>query len=83
MVETSSLSAVQPPEPTYDLTIMDELDETKVLSCLQIETIVYASQVSYLLAVDTSLFLNLCMYCICCKSRFLYAEAPLSSAYWC
>ncbi|KAF2918631.1 protein FORGETTER 1 isoform X3 [Oryza sativa Japonica Group] len=44
VVETSSLSAVQPPEPTYDLTIMDELDETKVLSCLQIETIVYASQ---------------------------------------
>ncbi|KAF0899526.1 hypothetical protein E2562_020008 [Oryza meyeriana var. granulata] len=44
VVETSSLSAVQPPEPTYDLTIMDELDETKVLSCLQIETIVYACQ---------------------------------------
>uniref|UniRef100_A0A0D9X5G9 PHD-type domain-containing protein n=1 Tax=Leersia perrieri TaxID=77586 RepID=A0A0D9X5G9_9ORYZ len=40
VVETSSLSAVQPPEPTYDLAIMDELDETKVLSCLQIETIV-------------------------------------------
>uniref|UniRef100_A0A0A9DCW7 Strawberry notch AAA domain-containing protein n=1 Tax=Arundo donax TaxID=35708 RepID=A0A0A9DCW7_ARUDO len=40
VVETSSLSAVQPPEPTYNLTIMDELDETNALSCLQIETIV-------------------------------------------
>ncbi|CAL5030144.1 unnamed protein product [Urochloa decumbens] len=44
VVETSSLSAVQPPEPTYTLSIMDELDETKALSCLQIETIVYACQ---------------------------------------
>jgi hypothetical protein len=47
VVETSSLSAVQPPEPTYNLNIMDELDETKALSCLQIETIVYACQVGY------------------------------------
>ncbi|AQK46026.1 RING/FYVE/PHD zinc finger superfamily protein [Zea mays] len=45
VVETSSLSAVQPPEPTYCLNIMDELDETNALSCLQIETIVYACQV--------------------------------------
>nr|CAB3485712.1 unnamed protein product [Digitaria exilis] len=44
VVETSSLSAVQPPEPTYNLNIKDELDETKTLSCLQIETIVYACQ---------------------------------------
>ncbi|RCV35324.1 hypothetical protein SETIT_7G231900v2 [Setaria italica] len=44
VVETSSLSAVQPPEPTYNLNIMDELDDTKALSCLQIETIVYACQ---------------------------------------
>ncbi|KAG8046760.1 hypothetical protein GUJ93_ZPchr0008g14114 [Zizania palustris] len=44
VVETSSLSAVQPPEPTYDLTIMDELDETKVLSWLQIETMMHACQ---------------------------------------
>uniref|UniRef100_A0A453SMS4 Uncharacterized protein n=1 Tax=Aegilops tauschii subsp. strangulata TaxID=200361 RepID=A0A453SMS4_AEGTS len=44
VVETSSLSAVQPPEPTYNLAIMDELDETRALSCLQIETIVYACQ---------------------------------------
>ncbi|CAN6276875.1 unnamed protein product [Urochloa humidicola] len=44
VVETSSLSAVQPPEPTYTLSIMGELDETKALSCLQIETIVYACQ---------------------------------------
>ncbi|KAL5731294.1 udp-glycosyltransferase [Ranunculus cassubicifolius] len=44
IVETTSLSAVQPPEPTYDLKIKDELEKTNVLSCLQIETIVYASQ---------------------------------------
>ncbi|TVU15826.1 hypothetical protein EJB05_39365 [Eragrostis curvula] len=44
VVETSSLSAVQPPEPTYNMKIMDELDKTKALSCLQIETIVYACQ---------------------------------------
>ncbi|KAK3121295.1 hypothetical protein QOZ80_8BG0650290 [Eleusine coracana subsp. coracana] len=44
VVETSSLSAVQPPEPTYNLTIMDELNGTNVLSCLQIETVVYACQ---------------------------------------
>ncbi|WVZ94507.1 hypothetical protein U9M48_040390 [Paspalum notatum var. saurae] len=44
VVETSSLSAVQPPEPTYKLTIMEELDETNALSCLQIESIVYACQ---------------------------------------
>ncbi|KAL6659053.1 hypothetical protein ACP70R_003093 [Stipagrostis hirtigluma subsp. patula] len=44
VVETSSLSAVQPPEPTYDLTISGELEETNALSCLQIETIVYACQ---------------------------------------
>ena len=46
VVETSSLSAVQPPEPTYDLKIKDELEATKALSCLQIETLVYASQVA-------------------------------------
>lgn len=44
VVETSSLSAVQPPEPTYDLKIVDELEKSKALSCLQIETIVYACQ---------------------------------------
>lgn len=49
VVETSSLSAVQPPEPTYDLKILDELEDTKALSCLQIETLVYACQVSVLL----------------------------------
>lgn len=58
MVETSSLSAVQPPEPTYNLIIMDELDVTKALSCLQIETIVYACQVSYLFVVDISFSLE-------------------------
>lgn len=45
IVETSSLSAVQPPEPTYDLEIKDVLESSKVLSCLQIETLVYACQV--------------------------------------
>lgn len=44
IVETSSLSAVQPPEPTYDLKIKDHLEISNALSCLQIETIIYASQ---------------------------------------
>ncbi|KAI3456640.1 hypothetical protein Pfo_013303 [Paulownia fortunei] len=44
IVETSSLSAVQPPEPTYNLKIKDDLESSKALSCLQIETLVYASQ---------------------------------------
>lgn len=44
IVETSSLSAVQPPEPTYELKIKDELEDSKTLSCLQIETLVYACQ---------------------------------------
>ncbi|CAN1263030.1 Protein FORGETTER 1 [Linum perenne] len=44
IVETSSLSAIQPPEPTYDLKIKDELEHTQALSCLQIETLVYACQ---------------------------------------
>lgn len=47
VVETSSLSAVQPPEPTYDLKIKDELEKSRALSCLQIETIVYACQVTF------------------------------------
>lgn len=44
VVETSCLSAVQPPEPTYNLRIKDELESSKTLSCLQIETLVYACQ---------------------------------------
>ncbi|GER33848.1 RING/FYVE/PHD zinc finger superfamily protein [Striga asiatica] len=44
VVETSSLSAVQPPEPTYDLKIKDNLENSEALSCLQIETLVYACQ---------------------------------------
>ncbi|KAL0867356.1 hypothetical protein Bca101_046474 [Brassica carinata] len=48
IVETSSLSAVQPPEPTYDLRIKEELEESKALSCLQIETLVYACQSRYI-----------------------------------
>lgn len=48
IVETSSLSAVQPPEPTYDLKIKDELESSNTLSCLQIETLVYACQVAFI-----------------------------------
>ncbi|KAF6136595.1 hypothetical protein GIB67_016051 [Kingdonia uniflora] len=44
IVETSSLSAVQPPEPTYDLQIKDSLEISNSLSCLQIETIIYSCQ---------------------------------------
>ncbi|KAJ4815925.1 RING/FYVE/PHD zinc finger protein [Rhynchospora pubera] len=44
IVETSCLSAVQPPEPTYHISIIEDLERTKALSCLQIETITYASQ---------------------------------------
>ncbi|KAM1256115.1 hypothetical protein ACFX1Q_030270 [Malus domestica] len=44
VVETSSLAAVQPPEPTYDLKIKDDLENLKALSCLQIEILVYACQ---------------------------------------
>lgn len=44
IVETSALSAVQPPEPTYDLLIRDEIEDSEALSSLQLETLVYASQ---------------------------------------
>ncbi|KAK7243900.1 hypothetical protein RIF29_38713 [Crotalaria pallida] len=44
VVETSSLSAVQPPDPTYDPKTKDDLEISKALSCLQIETLVYACQ---------------------------------------
>lgn len=46
VVETSSLSAIQPPEPTYTLRIQDDLENSEALSCLQIETLVYACQVA-------------------------------------
>lgn len=52
IVETSSLSAVQPPEPTYELEIKEEIVRSKALSCLQLETLVYASQVVF----DTNSF---------------------------
>lgn len=48
VVETSSLAAVQPPDPTYDPKSKDILESSKALSCLQIETLVYACQVSSL-----------------------------------
>lgn len=44
VVETSSLSAVQPPEPTYELKIAEEMEKSSALSSLQLETIIYASQ---------------------------------------
>jgi hypothetical protein len=44
IVETASLSAVQPPEPTYKLQIAEQMEELGSLSCLQLETIVYACQ---------------------------------------
>lgn len=44
IVETSSLSAVHPPEPTYNLKIKDDLEHSGALSCLQIETLVYTCQ---------------------------------------
>lgn len=52
IVETSSLSAVQAPEPTYDLLTKDHLETSKSLSCLQIETLVYACQVAFLTYMD-------------------------------
>lgn len=44
VVETSSLSAVQPPEPTYHLKLKKYLEKSKALSCLQIETIIYSCE---------------------------------------
>ena len=54
IVETSSLSAVQPPEPTYDLKIGENLEISKALSCLQIEAVIYACQVFYYLSNTVS-----------------------------
>jgi len=53
VVETSSLSAVQPPDPTYDPKTKDNLESSKALSCLQIETLVYACQVSSFDIIDS------------------------------
>eukprot|EP00850_Spirogloea_muscicola_P007218 SM000036S13262 [mRNA] locus=s36:226900:240784:+ [translate_table: standard] len=44
VVETASLSAVAPPEPSYKLLSGAELATSGALSCLQLETLVYASQ---------------------------------------
>jgi hypothetical protein len=74
VVETSSLSAVQPPEPTYCLNIMDELDETNALSCLQIETIVYACQVGYhpMIIVWSSYNISFVNICVVILQRHLH-----------
>ena len=45
VVETASLSAVEPPEPKYELSFTEEFINSGVLSCLQLETVLYASQV--------------------------------------
>lgn len=45
VVETSSLSAIQLGEPKYDPKIKDNLNISTALSCLQMETIIYACQV--------------------------------------
>lgn len=60
IVETSSLSAVQPPEPTYDLAIKEEIVQSKMLSCLQLETLVYASQV-------VLVTYSICIMVMCCS----------------
>ncbi|GFR58766.1 protein strawberry notch homolog 1 [Elysia marginata] len=45
VVETSSLSSVEPPDIKYELRILDEcVDEDARLSALQLESITYASQ---------------------------------------
>ena len=45
VVETSSLSSVEPPDIKYQLRILDEcVDEDARLSALQLESITYASQ---------------------------------------
>ncbi|KMZ66679.1 Strawberry notch-like protein [Zostera marina] len=44
VVETSSLSAIQLGEPKYDPKIKDNLNISTALSCLQMETIIYACQ---------------------------------------
>eukprot|EP00898_Chlorokybus_atmophyticus_P004114 jgi/Chlat1/4703/Chrsp3S00444 len=44
VVETSSLSAVEPPDVTYRPVISDEIAETGALSALQLEAVVYACQ---------------------------------------
>lgn len=48
VVETASLSAVEPPEPKYELSFTAEFINSGVLSCLQLETVLYASQVTIL-----------------------------------
>ncbi|GBG72349.1 hypothetical protein CBR_g11926 [Chara braunii] len=44
VVETASLAAVEPPDPTYDLVMRDDPETMRALSCLQLETVVYACQ---------------------------------------
>lgn len=44
VVETSSLSSVQPPNVWYKLSIPEEVIDYRYLSALQLEAIVYACQ---------------------------------------
>ena len=44
VVETSSLSSVEPPDVFYRLTLPESIIDSGVLSALQLEAITYASQ---------------------------------------
>ncbi|KAL1417621.1 hypothetical protein MTO96_026674 [Rhipicephalus appendiculatus] len=54
VVETSSLSSVQPPAVWYNLSIPEEVIDRALLSALQLEAIVYASQQHEVLLPDGS-----------------------------
>ncbi|XP_077510663.1 protein strawberry notch homolog 1-like isoform X3 [Amblyomma americanum] len=54
VVETSSLSSVQPPNVWYNLSIPEEVIDRALLSALQLEAIVYASQQHEVLLPDGS-----------------------------
>ncbi|KAH6933665.1 hypothetical protein HPB50_017430 [Hyalomma asiaticum] len=54
VVETSSLSSVQPPPVWYNLSIPEEVIDRGLLSALQLEAIVYASQQHEVLLPDGS-----------------------------
>ncbi|CAF1235122.1 unnamed protein product [Adineta ricciae] len=54
VVETSSLSSVELPDITYQLTIPNEKIQANTLSALQLETIVYASQRHMLFLPDST-----------------------------
>lgn len=67
------MSAVQPPEPTYELKIAAEMENKDALSCLQLETIVYASQVSFFSFIMCVLILKRSILIRGCNSSYLLA----------